>query len=273
MRYLCLVYRIAPLVPIIATLLIVCVNPVSAQATFTTIRNGCEESRQPGSNFQNRTLFRDIRDDFVYLIGQKDFYQIVGGVGLVPLAFKSQIKNESPEFTELWGESKSADGFFELGDGMGNVMYPLAAAALLYSIRGHDNNSSMKSFASDMIRAHLFNGLITLSMKGLINRKRPDGAPYGYPSGHTSTAFTSAGVLYHHFGAKVGIPSMLAASYVGFSRLQENKHYMSDVIAGAIIGTYISHKIANRKNDEPSLSFQPAMINSQPGIGVSLRFK
>ena len=39
-----------------------------------------------------------------------------------------------------------------------------------------------------------------------------------------------------HFGWKVGIPAYGAASYVAASRLQTNRHYLSDVAFGAALG-------------------------------------
>jgi membrane-associated phospholipid phosphatase len=59
---------------------------------------------------------------------------------------------------------------------------------------------------------------------------------FSFPSGHTSSAFATAAVLERHYGWKVGVPAYAAATYVGGSRLSENKHYLSDVIFGAAIG-------------------------------------
>ena len=43
-------------------------------------------------------------------------------------------------------------------------------------------------------------------------------------------------MLQRHYGWKVGAPAYAIASYVGASRLAENKHFMSDVLFGAGIG-------------------------------------
>lgn len=220
----------------------------------------------------NQPFFTDLRDDFSYLFRQRDFYEVVISLGLAPFIFKYQFDNESPEFTEHWGPSKSADYFFELGESLGSPLCPLAASALIFVLADKRQNSSLKSFGSDLLRAQIFNGLVTTSIKGLINRKRPDGTPYSYPSGHTSTAFTSAGVLYHHFGARVGIPAYIAASYVGLSRLQENKHYVTDIAAGAIIGTYISYKIVNRNKPGKNFGIGPTKIQGSPALNLTLRF-
>ncbi len=218
------------------------------------------------------SFLKNLQNDFTYILTQQDFYEIIGGLGLAPYIFKSQFDNESPELTEHWALSKFADNFFELGEGLGNPIYHMAASALILSFHGKKQNSSLKSFGSDLLRAQIFNGLITISMKGLINRKRPDGTPYSYPSGHTSTAFASAGVIYHHFGYKIGIPAFITASYVGLSRLQENKHYVTDIVAGAIIGTYVSFKIVRRSKSEKGIGVKPALILGSPAIEFAMRF-
>lgn len=58
------------------------------------------------------------------------------------------------------------------------------------------------------------------------------------PSGHTSTMFASASVLAHSYGYKVGIPMYLLATLTGLSRINDDKHWLSDVIAGATIGIF-----------------------------------
>lgn len=217
-------------------------------------------------------LIEELRNDFIYLFSQKDFYQVIGGVGVVPLVFDAHFRRESPEFTEKWGTSVFADNFFELGEGMGSAVFPLLAGMVALSMREGSKNHSLSRFGSDMIRSHFFNGLITVSLKKLVNRTRPDGAPFSYPSGHSSTAFASAGVIYYHCGPKLGLPAFAAATYVGLSRLQENKHYMSDIIAGAIIGTYISFKISGRTDHKKGLDLRPVLIDGSPGANIALQF-
>jgi membrane-associated phospholipid phosphatase len=49
-------------------------------------------------------------------------------------------------------------------------------------------------------------------------------------------AFASATVLERHFGWKAGIPAYAVASYVAASRVQTQRHYLSDVMFGAALG-------------------------------------
>lgn len=81
------------------------------------------------------------------------------------------------------------------------------------------------------------NTILTLGLKYGINRKRPDGENYSFPSGHTSFSFLGATYLQQKYGKTWGIPSFLAASFVGYSRVASKRHYVSDVLTGAVIGT------------------------------------
>jgi len=212
-------------------------------------------------------LWSDIR----YLASEQDLYAVVGIVGLAPRAMKPAFDREVPEFTEMWA-TETGDQFFELGAGMGAAIYPVSISALCLSLGRLEPSGKIESFGSSLMRAQAINGFLTASLKGAINRTRPDGAPYSYPSGHTSTAFTTAAVIQAHFGTKWGVPAFAAATYVGLSRLQENKHYMSDVVAGAILGSYVGFKVAGRSSGLPRVAVTPTVINGSQGITLSLRF-
>jgi hypothetical protein len=79
-----------------------------------------------------------------------------------------------------------------------------------------------------------------------------------------------ATVANSHFGPKVGIPSFLAASLIGASRIQSNKHNLSDVIAGATLG-YIVGRTVVRENGEPvgrKTRFELVPTTDARGTGV-----
>lgn len=63
---------------------------------------------------------------------------------------------------------------------------------------------------------------------------------YSFPSGHTGSSFASAVVLFKALPKKFGIPALILAGLIGFSRLYVGVHYPSDVIGGAIIGSILA---------------------------------
>jgi membrane-associated phospholipid phosphatase len=64
-----------------------------------------------------------------------------------------------------------------------------------------------------------------------------------FPSGHTSAAFCAATLIERNSGPAAGALAYLAATATGFSRVEAGKHFPSDVLAGAAIGTLIAGSI------------------------------
>ena len=97
------------------------------------------------------------------------------------------------------------------------------------------------------------NGLLTnLTLKDFFARPRPfnvsDGITtlikrprsFSFPSGHTSVSFAGALVLYKMMPKKVGIPAVVLAAMIGFSRMYVGVHYPTDVLGGISVGIIAS---------------------------------
>lgn len=93
----------------------------------------------------------------------------------------------------------------------------------------------MSDAFSVAIMAGTVNGL-----KYSVKRLRPDASRYNsFPSGHTATAFMSATMLHKEYGWRnpwFSIGGYTIATVAGVSRIMNNRHWMSDVVAGATIG-------------------------------------
>ena len=58
---------------------------------------------------------------------------------------------------------------------------------------------------------------------------------FSVPSGHTSSAFAAcAAILF--LNRKLGIPAIIFAALMGFSRIYVEVHYCTDVLGGALVG-------------------------------------
>ena len=78
---------------------------------------------------------------------------------------------------------------------------------------------------------------VTYALKDAVERERPDGrSNNSFPSGHTAVATHAAAHLRRRYGLKWGIPAYLAATYVGYSRVYDDRHYEDDVLVGAALG-------------------------------------
>lgn len=83
--------------------------------------------------------------------------------------------------------------------------------------------------------------------------KRPDndGKFEGFPSGHTSSAFAAAGFMQKRYGVRLGLPTALVASFVGFSRIHADRHTALQVICGGLLGFFVSFFCARGREPKP----------------------
>ena len=88
----------------------------------------------------------------------------------------------------------------------------------------------------EVVKAGAVSTIATYGIKYLVNKERPNGDPYAFPSGHTSRAFTGAAFIQRKYGWKYGAPAYLLATYTGWSRVYVNKHDYWDVLGGAAVG-------------------------------------
>lgn len=83
-------------------------------------------------------------------------------------------------------------------------------------------------------------GLSTAIVKRTADRIRPDGSNnYSFPSGHTASAFAAAEFLnqeYRDVSPWIGYAGYTIATATGALRLYNNRHWVSDVVAGAGFG-------------------------------------
>ena len=85
-------------------------------------------------------------------------------------------------------------------------------------------------------------GIMAVTVRGIkyvVNRTRPSGGNHSFPSGHTATSLMTATMLHKEYGWRSpwwSIGGYTVAAVTGVSRIMNNAHWMSDVVAGAAIG-------------------------------------
>ncbi|WP_210517065.1 phosphatase PAP2 family protein [Hymenobacter terricola] len=123
----------------------------------------------------------------------------------------------------------------------------------------------------------------TFGVKFLRGEPRPDGSDnLSFPSGHTAQAFLAASIVHTEFRDKsqwYGVGAYTIATSVAALRMINDKHWQSDVVAGAGFGilsahlAYLSHR--NRWGRKPigrDVSMSPTYFgNGTPGMTISWR--
>lgn len=156
----------------------------------------------------------------------------------------------------------------EPGDVMGApwVAAPTMVGLLLVGQKSDD--ARFRSFTYSLAQGYVINQSIVMGLKTAIGSQRPNGEnSLSFPSGHTAGAFTWATTVTHYYGLKAGIPAYLAATYVGFARLDDRAHRLTDVVAGAAIGYIVGKTVSRRANPDRRLDWQ---IGVPPGGGAAL---
>lgn len=117
-------------------------------------------------------------------------------------------------------------------------------------------NEKMAETGKLAAAAFLESGSIVYALKQMINRPRPlnELEEVSFPSGHSALAFTLATVVGHEY-PRTRIPLYITASATAFSRVYLGRHYPSDVIFGALIGTLVGIQIIHHKKPVLSFSF------------------
>ena len=123
----------------------------------------------------------------------------------------------------------------EIGTYLGDGRTMLGVSLLLMAYGDDKNRETGRLLTSTFIST----GVIVWGTKEIIGRKRPLDEVVGnpaFPSGHTAYAFAGATLLGNRY-PKFRIPLYIGAGLVGLTRIYLGRHYLSDVIAGAAVGT------------------------------------
>lgn len=131
------------------------------------------------------------------------------------------------------------DHIFKVGNALGSGWTQIGGAIGTFTVGAIARNRRTIHLGSDLIRAQALNGALTQGIKFAVRRERPgntSGSSYSFPSGHTSSSFATAAVLWRHFGWKAGVPASAVGAWVGASRIETHRHFLSDVIFGAAVG-------------------------------------
>jgi len=155
----------------------------------------------------------------------------------------------------------------------GGLMAPMVAATFLAGRFAPEGR--FRSMSYDFMQAAIVNVAYTELLKYGVSRERPDGSnSMSFPSGHTSTAFSLATVAEQHYGWKVGVPAYALASCIGLTRIEQNRHYLSDVLAGATLGVIVGRTVTRLDGQQPArkrtLALAPATDPHGQGVGLGL---
>lgn len=208
---------------------------------------------------------------------------IAGAIGLT-YAYDDNIRGH------LQGGTRSSgmDRLTDIGSLVGSPYLHLGVAALVYGGGALADAPRWKQTGEMMAEALVLADGATLLIKQAVGRGRPsvtsrkdDLQPFqfksdydSFPSMHTASSFALASVMAHTSDSlPVTVLSYTAASFVGFSRLQQNKHWASDVLLAAVIGELAGRVVTSYHTDtKQRLAILPAFNGEAVTMNLLYRF-
>ncbi|MGL5359061.1 MAG: phosphatase PAP2 family protein [Shewanella sp.] len=116
------------------------------------------------------------------------------------------------------------------GDVLHLLLPATALGATLWYEDGHEGSWQL-------LQAAVSSRVVVEGLKYGVNKDRPDGSgDDSFPSGHTADSFMAASFIQQRYGWQYGLPAYALASYVGYTRVASDQHYLEDVLVGAAIG-------------------------------------
>ncbi len=153
-----------------------------------------------------------------------------------------KVRQYTARHPDRWEEGSKTLGRL----GQAEVQLPLLFGTYAYSV--WSRNDQLHELALTAINAYGLTTTATVLLKAAVNTKRPsqdwNGGQFGFPSYHTSSSFAFAAVLDEYYGPKVGLPAFALAGLIGWSRIDERDHDLSDVLFGAALGYVIGKSVA-----------------------------
>ena len=226
------------------------VNPGPFQTAFPVYAT-------PAQQAQPKVSFWQLHDRESRLLSRSLF--VLAGSSTAGIIAYDFVDEPFREFTQLHRNAAS-NKVAAVFQPLGRSGYLLPAGGLVYASGLAFQDPKLQHTGLLLVSALLLNNLVTGKLKDEFQRRRPDEANHNtyfeggeggrhyasFPSAHTSTAFTFATSLATVYHDHKWVPPVAysMATLVGLSRIHDNKHWTTDVLAGAAVG-FVTAKTTN----------------------------
>lgn len=205
-------------------------------------------------------LLDGLRRDFAHIPTTKNLYVALGGGALALAAhpydqdFNVRLRSHYTVVNDIYAPAKY----------YGDTPEQIALSLGTYAFGRIFDQPKVSHLGMDLLRAQAITEALVEPIKFAVGRARPDGSNnQSFPSGHAAITFAGATVLERHLGWKKAALAYVIAAYVASSRLHDNRHYLSDVVFGAAVGTIAGRSVTEHGKDKWEL-----MAGNLPGGGV-----
>jgi len=206
----------------------------------------------------------------------------LGTLAVAPIDIQIASRLQDPGTQENQFLRTAATGFRLLGD-----PGSLVTGTLIYVVGRINGQPRVQALGVHSVESILFASMLSGAIKMTAGRQRPyidiktpdsfqlwrgfSGEQFrSFPSGHTTAAFAFAATVTRETqfwwpsgGFIVGTVFYGGAGLVGLSRIYNNMHWASDVVAGAAIGTIFGLKVVKYTHSHPDNAIDSKLIKAK----------
>jgi membrane-associated phospholipid phosphatase len=222
------------------------------------------EAKEPPTSEHTgiRALFGDLGEDLKHLPAMQNLYIAAIGGALAGAAHPADASFNA----RLLSHYDAVNTAFAPGKYLGNTPEQVAMSLGTYAFGRIRNQPKVAHLGMDLLQAQILTEILVVPIKFSTHRLRPDGSNnQSFPSGHAAVTFAAATVIERHLGWRKSVLGYAIASYVAMSRIHDDRHYLSDVVFGAAVGTIAGRTVVHHKADYWAMT--PVAV---PGGGVAL---
>jgi membrane-associated phospholipid phosphatase len=241
-------------------------------------------SEESGKKEAAAKWMREVTDLTKETFKDKKNLKILGITALGAAALMAT--NGDDEIRSTFDDFGLSDSYGKAGNVLG-VSGPILLNLGLYAHGRYNENERSAEVARVLSTALAVDSISTGVMKLAIGRHRPDEGgssefdPFtvtnrSFPSGHTSFSFTAATVMAEMYDDKkwVKYTGYSAATFVALARIDDESHWASDVLFGAVKG-YVIGKMAARMHSKRTMEGVNIIADVRNGgtyIGLGFQF-
>jgi membrane-associated phospholipid phosphatase len=153
----------------------------------------------------------------------------------------------------------------------GSSHFNLPVALGVWGVGRLADRPALEHTGSAALRTLALTQLVVGPIKWAVRRDRPDqSSQLSFPSGHAANSFALARLMHRQYGLRVGVPLYIVGALTGAGRIEGDKHYLSDVVMGAVLGTLVGQAVTLERGGR--LRALPQLSANGPQLVLYVKF-
>lgn len=165
-------------------------------------------------------------------------------------------------------EHRPRHGIVEAGEILGSPASLFGTSLGIVATGCLGGSDELVATGATLLEGLSVTGASTIALKLSVHRRRPDGSDHlSFPSNHASGSFAVASVLARRHGWHLGVPAFLAAGFVSWARVAADKHFLSDTLFGAALGTAVGLAVARAREQHRETTLKGGLDDAAEPTG------